>query len=112
LAELLPQYHAELLAVLDRFKDLHALVKKHVYYPEFHGSFSLKSVLPALVPSMGYDELAIQDGNLASIEYLRMLHPDTPGEEREKIKESLLEYCGNDTLGMVKIREELLKFLS
>jgi len=112
LAELLPQYHAELLAVLDRFKDLHALVKKHVYYPEFHGSFSLKSVLPALVPSMGYDELAIQDGNLASIEYLRMLDPDTPGEEREKIKESLLEYCGNDTLGMVKIREELLKFLS
>jgi predicted RecB family nuclease len=112
LAEIFPQYHAELLAVLDRFKDLHALVKKHVYYPEFHGSFSLKSVLPVLVPSMTYDDLAIQDGNLASIEYLRMLHPDIPGEEREKIKESLLEYCGNDTLGMVKIREELLKFLS
>ncbi|RLB80935.1 MAG: DUF2779 domain-containing protein [Deltaproteobacteria bacterium] len=44
LAELLPQYHTELLAVLDRFKDLHALVRKHVYHPEFHGSFSLKSV--------------------------------------------------------------------
>ena len=109
LAEFFPQYRNELLTLLDRLKDLHALVKKHVYHPEFHGSFSLKSVLPALVPSMGYDKLAIQDGNLASIEYLRMLDSDTVTAEREKIKESLLEYCGNDTLGMVKIREELLK---
>jgi hypothetical protein len=58
---------------------------------------------------MGYDELAIQDGNLASMEYLRMLDSGIPAEEREKIKESLLEYCGNDTLGMLKIREKLLK---
>ncbi|MBW2021052.1 MAG: hypothetical protein JRI65_13830, partial [Deltaproteobacteria bacterium] len=46
---------------------------------------------------------------LASIEYLCMLDGDTAPEEREKIKENLLEYCGIDTLGMVKIREELLK---
>jgi predicted RecB family nuclease len=109
LAELLPQHRKELMSILDRFKDLHALVKKHVYHPQFHGSFSLKSVLPALVPSMGYYELAIQDGNLASIEYLRMLDPDTTPEERDNIKKNLLEYCGNDTLGMVKIREELME---
>jgi predicted RecB family nuclease len=111
LAEFLPQYRDDLLATLDRFMDLHVLIRKYFYHPEFHGSFSLKSVLPALVPSMGYDELAIQDGNHASVEYLRMLEPDTPPEEREKIRESLLDYCSNDTLAMVKVREELLKFL-
>lgn len=109
LAESLPQYSDQLGATLDRFKDLHALIKTYVYHPEFHGSFSLKSVLPALVPSMGYDDLAIQEGSLASLEFLRMLAPETPEEERKNIRESLLEYCGNDTMGMVKIREELLK---
>jgi hypothetical protein len=46
---------------------------------------------------------------MASLEYLRMLHPSTPPEEKERIKNDLLTYCGHDTLGMVKIREELLK---
>lgn len=110
LAESQPQYGDQLLATLDRFEDLHALIKRYVYHPEFHGSFSLKSVLPALVPSMSYDDLAIQEGSLASLEFLRMLAPETPEEERRKIRESLLEYCGNDTMGMVKIREKLLIF--
>jgi hypothetical protein len=109
LTELFPKRRRELLSILDRFKDLHALMRKYVYHPGFHGSFSLKAVLPALVPSMGYEELTIQDGNLASIEYLRMLDPDTSAEERKRIRKDLLAYCGNDTLGMVKIREALLK---
>ncbi|MEE9402570.1 MAG: DUF2779 domain-containing protein, partial [Desulfobacteria bacterium] len=109
LAAFLPEYRDRLLSTLDRFKDLHALVKKHVYNREFHGSFSLKPVLPALVPSMRYDDLAIQDGRHASVEYLRMLEPGIQPETREEIKQALLRYCGYDTLGMLKIREELLK---
>jgi hypothetical protein len=109
LAESLPQYSDQLRATLDRFKDLYALIKRYVYHRQFHGSFSIKSVFPALVPSMGYDDLAIQEGSMASLEFLRMVALETPEKEREKIRESLLEYCGNDTLGMVKIREELLK---
>jgi predicted RecB family nuclease len=109
LAEFFPEYRDRLVATLKRFKDLHALVRKHVYQPEFHGSFSLKSILPALVPSMRYEDLAIQDGRHASVEYLRMLDDSTPPEEREKIRQALLGYCGYDTLGMVKIREELLR---
>jgi hypothetical protein len=109
LAEFLPRYRNDLLATLHRFMDLHVLVRKYVYHPDFHGSFSLKSVLPALVPSMRYDDLAIQDGRYASVEYLRMLEPGTPLEKREEIKQALVSYCSYDTLGMVKIREELLK---
>jgi predicted RecB family nuclease len=109
LAEFLPQYRDLLLSTVDRFKDLHALVRKHAYYPGFHGSFSLKSILPALVPSMRYEDLAISDGQHASVAYLRMLDPDTYPEERAEIKRALLAYCANDTLGLVRVREELLK---
>jgi hypothetical protein len=60
---------------------------------------------------MKYESLAIQEGSMASLEYLRMLDPSTPSEERERIRKDLLAYCGHDTLGMVAIREELLKRL-
>jgi hypothetical protein len=109
LAEYLPQRSGQLLATLDRFKDLQALIKSHFYNASFHGSFSLKSVLPALVPRMSYDDLFIQEGTHASFQYLQMLNPNTPAEEREKIEEALLAYCSYDTLAMVKIREALLR---
>ena len=109
LADFLPQYSDQLLSTEDRFKDLHALVRKHAYHPNFHGSFSLKSILPALVPSMAYENLAIQDGQQASVAYLQMLDPGTSPEERAEIKRALLSYCANDTLGLVKVREELLE---
>jgi len=109
LSEGLPRYRQRLLATLDRFKDLYAAIKRHFYHPQFHGSFSLKAVLPALVPSMKYENLAIQEGTQASLEYLRMLDPSTPSDERRRIKGNLLTYCAHDTLAMVRIREELLK---
>jgi predicted RecB family nuclease len=111
LAEESAQYREKLLPLPDRFKDLHALIRKYFYHPQFHGSFSLKDVLPALVPSMKYETLAIQEGSMASLQYLRMLDPSASSEEKEKIRKDLLAYCGHDTLGMVKIREELLKRL-
>jgi hypothetical protein len=109
LAEYLPQRSGQLLATLDRFKDLQALIKRHFYNASFHGSFSLKSVLPALVPSMSYEDLFIQEGTHASLQYLQMLNHNTPAQEKEKIEEALLAYCSHDTLAMVKTREALLR---
>ncbi|MBA7662537.1 hypothetical protein ES703_70566 [subsurface metagenome] len=109
LAECFPEYRDQLIATLDRFKDLYLLIRKHFYHPGFHGSFSLKSVLPALVPDMNYKTLAIQEGSQASFDYLRMLDPFILSGEKRRIKKDLLNYCGYDTLAMVKIREELLK---
>ena len=65
-------------------------------------------MLPAILPDMSYETLSIQEGNQASFEYLRMLDLSTQAAEREKIKEDLLNYCGHDTLAMVRIREELI----
>jgi len=38
-----------------------------------------------------------------------MLDQATPSDEKAKIKQNLLTYCGYDTLAMVKIRDKLLK---
>ena len=111
LADQFPKFKDQLLDLLVRFKDLHTLIRKHYYHPEFYGSFSLKVVLPVLVPSMNYEDLAIHEGGMASLEYLRMLDPATPPDEQATVKHDLLIYCGYDTLGMVKIRDELLKRL-
>jgi hypothetical protein len=109
LAEHLPQYGEPLQGLLSRCRDLHADIRRDYYHPEFDGSFSIKTVLPVLVPSMSYAGLSVQDGGQAGMEYVRMIEPETPSEERERIRRALLEYCGQDTLAMVRIREELLR---
>jgi predicted RecB family nuclease len=104
-----PQYADKLQSVIDRFVDLYAIVRRNYYHPKFYGSFSLKYVLPAVVPQMSYKNLSIQDGMQASLDYLRMIDPETPEDEKKRISNDLLIYCGQDTLAMVKIRDELLK---
>lgn len=108
LAEQLPQYADELNRLHSRFKDLCAIIKNNYYNNGFHGSFSLKYVLPALVPEMSYQNMAIQEGGMASLEYLRMIDAGTPAADKTEIRNSLLAYCSQDTLAMVKIREVLM----
>ncbi len=108
LIEHFPQYADQLQSVIDRFVDLYAIIRRHYYHPQFYGSFSLKYVLPALVPEMSYENLSIQEGMQASLEYLRMIDPETPEDKKARIRSDLLTYCGQDTLAMVKIRDELL----
>ena len=111
LAEALPHHRKRLLATAARIKDLHKIISKHYYHPGFRGSFSLKSVAPALLPEMSYENLAVHEGQQAGLGYLRMIDPATTPEEKEGIKKALLAYCGQDTLVMVKVREKLLKSL-
>lgn len=109
LAEHFPRFRNDLLLIPKRFKDLCAIIRNNFYHPGFHGSFSLKSVLPKLVFDMDYEKLAIQEGNQASFEFLRMIDSSTTPEEKQRVKQELLEYCGYDTLAMVKTRDKLLE---
>lgn len=109
LIEHFPRYADQLQAIIDRFVDLYAIIKRNYYHPKFYGSFSLKYVLPALVPEMSYENLVIQDGMQASLDYLRMIDSETPENEKRRIRNDLLTYCAQDTLAMVKVRDELLK---
>ncbi|MFL5302212.1 MAG: DUF2779 domain-containing protein [Anaeromyxobacteraceae bacterium] len=109
LAEAVPEHRDALLAICDRLVDLLPVVRDHVYHPRFGGSFGLKSVLPALVPGAGYDDLAIGDGDTASatLEGL-LLSPDAqPGEDCQRLRRELLAYCERDTLAMVRLVERL-----
>ena len=107
LAEEFPQYEERLLALGDRLFDLLAVVKTHYYHPNFHGSYSIKAVLPALVPDMTYSDLEIQDGSNASAAFAQMIAPDTEEPERERIRSALLDYCQQDTLAMVRLMDTL-----
>ena len=108
LAQVFPQYKNRLLALCDRMVDLLKLIRDNYYHPEFNGSYSLKSVLPALVPALSYADLEIQDGLAATRSYARMIASDTPEPDKSEIREALLAYCQRDTEAMVRIYDALL----
>ena len=70
------------------------------------GSYSIKKVLPALVPELSYGDLEIQEGGTASNTYAQMAQDLFKGDEK-KTRDDLLEYCKLDTWAMVKILEKL-----
>jgi hypothetical protein len=53
--------------------------------------------------ALSYGDLAIQEGNTASLEFLRVHYGDVSEEERQRIRRQLETYCGRDTEGMVWI---------
>jgi len=102
-----PQFVDEIEKLILRIKDLMVPFQRKYYYaPEMKGSYSIKAVLPALVPELSYDELEINDGGLASIAY-ESLQTETDLMFIAEIKQQLLEYCKLDTLGMMRIFEKL-----
>ena len=108
LADAFPRFQSDIDQAIERFWDLLSVIRAHYYHPEFGGSFSIKSVLPAVVPSLGYEDLEIQEGTMASLQYYRMIFEVSDEEERAKLRTALLRYCERDTLAMVELRKALL----
>ena len=106
LGEALPDRAAKLHSIEARLFDLLPIVRNGYYHPEFRGSFSIKNVLPALIPGMGYDDLAIADGQTAAVRYASALVCAAP-EDRRRAFDDLRAYCARDTLAMVALREAL-----
>jgi predicted RecB family nuclease len=103
LAGWLPGLARYIAPVQQRLLDLLAVIRRHVYDPAFKGSFSLKSVLPALIPSLGYEDLTIKDGGIASLAFLEMMALKTVSERRAELRQQLLAYCGRDTEALVRL---------
>ena len=101
-----PDLSDPLNAIRKRFVDFEKIIRKHVYHPAFAGSFSLKKVVPALVPDVGYDGLAVADGYNAMTVFARMARGDI--EDVAEARKRLLAYCKTDTLVMVKLHEVLV----
>jgi hypothetical protein len=108
-AEALPQFEHWVRSLAPRFIDLLQPFRKFSYYHAAQcGSASMKAVLPAIA-GRGYEDLAIRDGETASAEFLRVTFGQAMAEERQRVRSSLLSYCGLDTLGMIRIVEGLRK---
>ncbi|MEI8226466.1 MAG: DUF2779 domain-containing protein, partial [Bacteroidota bacterium] len=75
--------------------------------PDMNGSYSLKAVLPALIPDLSYSDLNIQEGGTASLTYESLYH-DVESDSVRLKRDNLLEYCKMDTLSMVRLMEVLI----
>lgn len=104
LAERFPDLAEQLLAINERVVDLLPIARARYYHPSQQGSWSIKKVLPAVVPELRYDDLeGVQDGGMAMDAFLEGIHPTTDEARRAEIHEQLLPYCKLDTYAMVRL---------
>ncbi len=111
LAVLFPDLAPSLEKIIPRIADLEKIIKYGIYHPGFDGKSSIKKTLPALVPAMNYDDLAIGDGSTALTAFAAMARGDIPEDQIPLLRRDLLEYCKQDTLGMVKLHETLIRII-
>jgi hypothetical protein len=103
----IPELRKRLNAVIEGMIDLMEPFKRRdIYDWRMNGSYSLKSVLPALVPQMTYKGLAISDGAMASEAYFTMEAIADPAK-LSRLRSALLDYCRQDTSGLVRLLEKM-----
>jgi len=111
LASLYPDLAVHLMNIRDHIQDLLTPFQSGYYYvPAMHGSFSIKSVLPALFPddpNLNYHNLSelCQNGGDAMTIFPRIQFMDP--DEAAASREALLRYCELDTWAMVKVWQKL-----
>lgn len=104
LAERFPRLKRPLLAIHQRIVDLLPVARQRYYHPAQQGSWSIKSVLPTLVPELRYDQLdGVQDGGLAMAAFMEAMAPTTTADRKSAIERQLLDYCALDTYAMVRL---------
>ena len=102
-----PEFSDEVEKRINRIADLMIPFQKRYYYTQdMKGSYSIKNVLPALVPEMSYDKLEIKEGGTASLAFENLYYEEDIFK-REQIGKNLLEYCKMDTLAMVEVFNKL-----
>ncbi len=110
LAETFPDLAEHLLNIASNIKDLLVPFRSGYYYNKaMGGSFSIKSVLPAIFPDdpeLNYKNLEqIHNGGEAMSIFPKI--KDMPEDEQKTTRHNLLKYCELDTYAMVKVWEEL-----
>jgi hypothetical protein len=111
LAEFFPDLAEHLLNIRDHIIDLLVPFQSGWYYvPAMGGSFSIKSVLPALFPEdpeLDYHNLqgSVHNGGEAMSIFPKI--KDMAIDEQQTARQSLLIYCCLDTFAMVKVWQKL-----
>jgi hypothetical protein len=108
------KYKEHLDSYIENIIDLAEPFQKRYYYlPQMKGKYSIKIVLPLLVPDMAkaYKDLSLVSNGGEAMNTFPILK-DMDNEKRAKYREALLEYCKLDTLAMVKVLEKLKKVIN
>lgn len=103
MAEMFPAEANAMEAIVERMIDLLPIYRAYYYHPEMKGSWSIKKVLPTIDQEQGYDNLEIQNGEATQLAWLRAIDPATYMEERNRLRNAMLDYCKLDTWAMVKL---------
>jgi hypothetical protein len=104
LSERFPSLSDQLTAISERIVDLLPIARRYYYHPSQQGSWSIKSLLPAIASDISYGKLdGVKDGSMAATAYIEAIHPQTSFERRDQIRRQLLEYCSLDTYGLVRL---------
>ena len=111
LAETYPDLAEHLMNIRENIVDLLVPFQSGWYYNKaMGGSFSIKSVLPAIFPddpSLDYHNLeGVHNGGEAMTIFPKI--KDMSPEEQQKARHNLLKYCELDTYAMVKVWKELI----
>ena len=107
LAGWLPGHAKQIAGMQARLWDLLPVVRANVYHPEFRGSFSIKSTLPALVPEMTYEGMEVAEGGEAGLAWQTLVHGQLSPDEKTRLRAALLAYCQQDTEAMVRVYDAL-----
>jgi hypothetical protein len=112
MAELHPSHAGFLEQINDRIVDLGDVVSKGIYlHPGFKGSWSIKNVLPVMVPELSYDKLRIHKGDQASLTWWQLRFDELSDGDRAALIDAMLRYCELDTTAMVMIYKEFRNIL-
>jgi hypothetical protein len=107
-----PEKREHLLGLNDRMVDLMIPFRNRDYYHwQMNGSYSIKAVLPALVPEFSYDGLSICSGDVAASSWIEMIHT-SDNTNKNMLRESLLNYCELDTLAMFVILKHIQSIIA
>ncbi|MDO9547140.1 MAG: DUF2779 domain-containing protein [Pelolinea sp.] len=111
LAVIHPEYAQFLTDLNERVYDLGEFVSKGLYlHPNFKGSWSIKNILPVMVPDLSYENLEVNKGDQAAVVWWDMITGNLSPEEVESTKTALLTYCEMDTWAMVRIWQKLREY--
>ena len=99
----IPEFTCYLNHINERTFDLETIFKKDYIDYRFHGSSSIKKVLPVLCPDITYSDLDVNNGTMALDTWGRMVLDKNFNEDIEVTRKNLLAYCKLDTLAMVEI---------
>lgn len=103
-----PQYAGELQSIIDRLVDPLPIFRSSVYDKNFFGSFSIKSVAPAILgSSSSYDGMIVADGEAAQRAFLNLISAAPGSVEHSTLRKAMLDYCRKDTMEMA----DLVKWL-